>query len=110
MKKMITSSILLLLPILLFVFPILLFGQTINNLDADPGAGYWGYDISENADSTLSFVNESYVADPVAEGSGAMQLEYSAHNIEEWGGYAKIYHMMAGSDDEPESPLSLIHI
>ena len=98
MKKMITSSILLL-------FPILLFGQTINNLDADPGAGYWGHDISENADSTLSFVNESYVADPVAEGSGAMQLEYSAHNIEAWGGYAKIYHMMAGSDDEPGSPL-----
>ena len=98
MKKMITSSILLL-------FPILLFGQTINNLDADPGAGYWGYDISENADSTLSFVNESYVADPVTEGSGAMQLEYSAHNIEAWGGYAKIYHMMAGSDDEPGSPL-----
>ena len=98
MKKMITSSILLL-------FPILLFGQTINNLDADPGAGYWGHDISEHADSTLSFVNESYVADPVAEGSGAMQLEYSAHNIEAWGGYAKIYHMMAGSDDEPGSPL-----
>ena len=98
MKKMITSSILLL-------FPILLFGQTINNLDADPGAGYWGHDISENADSTLSFVNESYVADPVTEGSGAMQLEYSAHNIEAWGGYAKIYHMMAGSDDEPGSPL-----
>ena len=98
MKKMITSSILLL-------FPILLFGQTINNLDADPGAGYWGHDISENADSTLSFVNESYVADPVTEGSGAMQLEYSAHNIEAWGGYAKIYHMMAGSDDEPGSPM-----
>ena len=98
MKKMITSSILLL-------FPILLFGQTINNLDADPGAGYWGHDISEHADSTLSFVNESYVADPVAEGSGAMQLEYSAHNIEAWGGYAKIYHMMAGSDDEPGSPM-----
>ena len=34
-----------------------------------------------------------------------MQLEYSAHNIEAWGGYAKIYHMMAGSDDEPGSPL-----
>ena len=98
MKKIITSSILLL-------FPILLFGQTIDNFDADPGAGYWGHEISENADSTLSYINETYVADPVAEGSGAMQLEYSAHNIEAWGGYAKIFHQLGGSDDEPESPL-----
>ena len=98
MKKIITSSILLL-------FPILLFGQTINNFDADPGAGYWGHEISENADSTLSYINETYVADPVTEGSGAMQLEYSAHNIEAWGGYAKIFHQLGGSDDEPESPL-----
>ena len=98
MKKIITSSILLL-------FPILLFGQTIDNFDADPGAGYWGHEISENADSTLSYINETYVADPVTEGSGAMQLEYSAHNIEAWGGYAKIFHQLGGSDDEPESPL-----
>ena len=98
MKKMITSSILLL-------FPILLFGQTINNFDADPGAGYWGHEISENADTALSYINETYVADPVTEGSGAMQLEYSAHNIEAWGGYAKIFHMLGGSDDEPGSPM-----
>ena len=98
MKKMITNSILLL-------FPILLFGQAINNFDSDPGAGYWGHEISENADTTLSYINETYVADPVAEGSGAMQLEYSAHNIEAWGGYAKIFHQLGGSDDEPESPL-----
>ena len=98
MKKMMTNSILLL-------FPILLFGQAINNFDSDPGAGYWGHEISENADTTLSYINETYVADPVAEGSGAMQLEYSAHNIEAWGGYAKIFHQLGGSDDEPESPL-----
>ena len=95
---MITNSILLL-------FPILLFGQAINNFDADPGAGYWGHEISENADTALSYINETYVADPVTEGSGAMQLEYSAHNIEAWGGYAKIFHQLGGSDDEPESPL-----
>ena len=98
MKNKITSSILLLVP--LFVF-----GQTIDNFDALPEADYWGYEISENADSTLSFVNVSYITDPVTEGAGAMQLDYSAHNIEAWGGYAKIFHMLGGGDDEAGSPI-----
>ncbi len=82
--------------------PFFIFGQTIDNFDSEPAADYWGYEISENADTTLSYVNVSYVVDPLYEGSGAMQLDYSAHNIEAWGGYAKIFHMMAG---EPSSPL-----
>jgi len=98
MKHKITSSILLMVPLLLF-------GQMIDNFDAQPTADYWGYEISENADSTLSFVNVSYITDPVSEGAGAMQLDYSAHNIEAWGGYAKIFHMLAGGDDEPGSPV-----
>ena len=81
MKNKITSPILLL-------FPILLFGQMIDNFDAEPEAGYWVHEISANADPTLSYVNISYVTDPVTEGTGAMQLDYSAHNIEAWGGYA----------------------
>ena len=69
------------IPILL-LFPILLFGQMINSFDSEPDSSYWSYEISENADTTLSYVNISYVSDQVAEGSGAMQLDYSAHNIE----------------------------
>ncbi len=99
MKHKITSSILLMVPLLLF-------GQMIDNFDAEPTADYWGYEISASADSTLSFVNVSYITDPVSEGAGAMQLDYSAHNIEAWGGYAKIAHMLVGNDDEPGSPLS----
>ena len=98
MKQKITSTILLMVPLFLF-------GQMIDNFDAEPEAGYWGYEISENADSTLSFVNVGYVTDPVSEGAGAMQLDYSAHNIEAWGGYAKIFHMLGGGDDEPGSPV-----
>ena len=98
MKHKITSSILLMVPLLLF-------GQMINNFDAEPTADYWGYEISASADSTLSFVNVSYITDPVSEGAGAMQLDYSAHNIEAWGGYAKIAHMLVGNDDEPGSPI-----
>ena len=78
---------------LIFV-PLLSFGQMqINNFDSAPAdSNYWGYEISENADSTLSYVNVSYITDQVAEGTGAMQLEYSGHNSESWGGYAKIEH------------------
>ena len=97
MQHKITSSILLMVP--------LLFGQMIDNFDAEPEAGYWGYEISESADSTLSYVNVSYITDPVSEGAGAMQLDYSAHNIEAWGGYAKIFHMLGGGDDQQGSPI-----
>ena len=74
--------------------PLLLFGQMqLDSFDSAPAdSNYWGHEISENADSTLSFVNVSYITDQVAEGSGAMQLEYSGHNSESWGGYAKIFH------------------
>ena len=74
--------------------PLLSFGQMqIDSFDSAPAdSNYWGYEISENADSTLSYVNVSYITDQVAEGTGAMQLEYSGHNSESWGGYAKIEH------------------
>ncbi|MBT3607539.1 MAG: hypothetical protein HOI72_05925, partial [Candidatus Marinimicrobia bacterium] len=97
MKHKITSSILLMVPLLLF-------GQMINNYDAAPDPGYWGFESSDNADSLLSFVNVSYVTDPVSEGAGAMQLEYSVHNSEGFGGYTKLFHYVGGSDDEPGSP------
>ena len=87
-----------------FLFGQLEYGQGINNFDAAPvDSAYWGYDASENSDSTLSYVNISYVTDQVLEGTGAMKLDYSAHNIEAWGGYAKIYHMFPSPpvDDTP---------
>ena len=104
MKKMVTTLSVILVPFCLFGQ--LDYGQMINNFDAAPAdPNYWGYDASENSDSTLSFVNVSYVADPVSEGAGAMQLDYSAHNIEAWGGYAKIFHMSGGGDDGSGSPI-----
>ena len=98
MKNKITSSI-------LFLVPLFIFGQTINYFDSETSPDYWSHEISENADSTLSYINVSHVTDPVAEGAGAIQLDYSAHNIEAWGGYAKIFHMLGGGDDEPVSPV-----
>ena len=86
MNKVLTMIIALLIPVLSF-------GQQIDVFNSVPDTSYWDYEISASADSTLSFINASYVTDPLSEGSHALQLDYSAHNIEGWGGYAKIYHL-----------------
>ena len=101
-KKLIFSSILL-LPL------IFLSAQSINSFDSEPDdSTYWAWETSDNADPDSGYVNISYVTDQVAEGTGAMQLDYSAHNIEAWGGYSKIYHLAgsSGSTDPDESPLA----
>ena len=89
----------LLKSLMLILLPVFLNGQMINNFDSAPEEGYWGYDRSENSDSTLSNVTISYIpSGPGVEGDGAMQIDYSVHNSEAWGGYTKIFHMAAGSD------------
>jgi hypothetical protein len=83
--------------------------QYINDFDAAPAdTNYWEwydpvteggtatatghYAISTNADPALGWINVSYVADPVFQGEAAMQIEYSVHNSEGWGGYTKLQH------------------
>ena len=79
--------------LIISLVPVFIIGQGIDSFDSQPAdTAYWGHEISENADSALSYVNVSYVNDPVSEGTGAMKLDYSGHNIESWGGYAKLYH------------------
>ncbi|SVA43597.1 uncharacterized protein METZ01_LOCUS96451 [marine metagenome] len=102
MKKMVT----ILVPGLI---PIFLFGQMINNFDsAPPDTNYWmwydpiqeggqsstsgHYATNTNADADSAYIHVSYVSDPLSEGAGAMQVEYSVHNMEGWGGYTKIHH------------------
>jgi hypothetical protein len=75
-----------------FILPAFIFGQTVYNFDVEPDTSFWDFEISESADSTLSYTSLSYITDEVSEGSGAMRIDYSAHNIESWGGYAKVYH------------------
>ena len=80
--------------IIVFLISQFSYGQVIDNFDAAPAdSAYWGYEISASADSTKSFVNVNYITDEVSEGTGAMKLDYGAHNSESWGGYAKIEHM-----------------
>ncbi len=83
------------------------FEQVINSFDEAPAdTNYWAwfnptnqasdtaahFQASDNANPDSSFVHVSYVTSPVMFGAGAMKLEYSAQNIEGWGGYAKLEH------------------
>tara|TARA_Y100000588_G_scaffold390903_1_gene497756 strand:- start:21024 stop:25397 length:4374 start_codon:yes stop_codon:yes gene_type:complete len=99
MKKMLAILI-------LGLVPLYVSGQVIDSFDSAPAdTSYWQHERSQAAADSLSFVNPTYVTDPLYEGAGAMQLDYSAHNSESWGGYAKIYHM-AITPSEPEPVLS----
>ncbi|HEX9971797.1 MAG TPA: hypothetical protein VGD14_06980, partial [bacterium] len=93
----------LLLFCLFLMIPISLIGQQmINNFDAaSADTNYWAwftnhggkhYQTSGAADSAKGWILVSHVTNPVQEGAGAMKLEYSAHNIEGWGGYTKLEH------------------
>jgi len=84
--------------------------QVINNYDAAPAdTNYWAwyepvqegnttsgfsghYAISTSADSSLGWIQTSYVTDTVLEGEGAMRIDYSVQNAEGWGGYSKLQH------------------
>ncbi|MCF7904991.1 MAG: T9SS type A sorting domain-containing protein [Candidatus Marinimicrobia bacterium] len=105
MKTMLRTSVVL----TLLVFVVFAQAQVINNFDAAPAdTNYWEfynpvteggsatatghYAISTNANPEKGWIDVSYVTDPVLEGSGAMRVDYSAHNSEGWGGYSKLHH------------------
>ncbi len=79
---------------MLCFIPFMLSAQEIlDEFDQEPAdTTYWGYEISENADSTKSYTDLMYVTDPVKSGDGALQVDWGAHNIEVWGGYSKFEH------------------
>ena len=54
---------------------------------------YWIFESSDNSNSEFGFINHDIIYHPVFQGYGAMQIEYSVHNSEPFGGYSKIYHM-----------------
>ncbi len=88
--------------LLALLLPVLAFGQVIFNMDSAPAdTNYWAffdnhggkhYQTNGLASDENGWIKISYITDNVFEGSGAMQLEYSAHNKEGWGGYTKLEH------------------
>lgn len=106
MKTMIRTCIV----ISLLVFAVFANAQSVFNFDAAPAdTNYWEwfdplneggeiggpaahYATSTNADPDLGWIHKTYITDNVYEGAGAMQVDYSVHNSEGWGGYTKFDH------------------
>ena len=86
------------------LLPILIVSQSINNFDVEPDPGYWGFENSDNADPALSNTTLSTVSDAI-EGIGSMQVDYSVHNSESWGGYTKIFHYANPFGEDAGSPV-----
>ena len=86
------------------LLPILMVSQSLNNFDQDAEPGYWGVESSENSDPALSNTTLTTISDAI-EGVGAMQIDYSVHNSEAWGGYTKIFHYSNQFGDDSGSPV-----
>lgn len=76
--------------------------QMVNNFDvASADTNYWmyfdnqggqHYQTNGNADSSKGWIVINHITDPLFEGAGAMQIDYSVHNAENYGGYTKLEH------------------
>ncbi|GJQ63165.1 MAG: hypothetical protein SCALA702_22180 [Melioribacteraceae bacterium] len=64
--------------------------QIVDDYNTAQDTTYWTKVFSDQADPDNSILDYTYVTDPVQEGSHAMRLDYSIHNIEEWGGFGKL--------------------
>ncbi|MFH1197866.1 MAG: sugar-binding protein [bacterium] len=98
MKKLLTILLLMLSLNLLFAQE-----QIINSFDvASPDTNYWAYfanhggkhyQVATNATADKGYINLSHVTDPAPqEGTGSIQMDYSVHNSESYGGYTKLEH------------------
>ena len=97
MNKWITTFLFVLLPVMSH-------GQVINNFDTDLDPAYFGTENSDNADPTLSTTTVTTVS-PGFDSPSAIQIEYSAHNSEPWGGYTKLFHYANPFGDDTGSPV-----
>jgi hypothetical protein len=89
---------------LFILVPVISFGQVINNFDTELDPGYFGTENSDNADPTLSTTTVTTVS-PGYDSPAAIQIEYSAHNSEGWGGYTKLFHYANPFGDDTGSPV-----
>lgn len=66
--------------------------QMINNFDAFTDSSYFFFNQNESADTNVSYMDYQFVEDNVAEGTGAMRVDYGVHNAESWGGFVRLEH------------------
>jgi len=111
MKAMLRTMIVL----SFLVFAVAAHAELLNSFDEAPAdTNYWEwydpvqegsttssftghYATSTNADSSLGWIVRSYNSTDFVEGSASMQIEYSVHNSEAWGGYTKLHHFQPDS-------------
>ncbi|HES59768.1 MAG TPA: hypothetical protein ENO18_04980, partial [Caldithrix sp.] len=93
-KYLFLLTFLMLIPISMFAQPV---EQVVQSFDTELDTSYFREEISEHADTALSFINWGLETSEVHSGAGALSFDYSAHNIESWGGYAKLEHMAPDS-------------
>ena len=73
-EEVVMKSTMIMVILIALLIPLVVFGQSIDNFDSEPDSGYWIHEISENADTALSYVDISYITDPVFEGSANQEL------------------------------------
>ena len=86
--------------VVLMTLPVWVRAQmVVETFDQAPSdTTYWNHVTSVHADTAKSHVHVSYITDVVKVGTGAMQLDWAVHNIESWGGFAKIEHWYPDSN------------
>ncbi len=57
---------------------------------------YWQFVGTKNADSLLSYVNVYYDSINCYENGKSLNLNWSVHNCESWGGFSRIEHWLPG--------------
>ncbi len=72
--------------------------QVIQSFDTQLDSTYWVYENNGLADADLSYIIQYVNDDDFVEGTGCMEVQYSAHNTETWGGYTEIWHLVPGSE------------
>jgi len=69
--------------------------EIIQSFD-NPLEDYWVFQNNGAADPDLAYMYLTYNQDEFVEGTGSLEVEYSAHNTESWGGYTEIWHLEPG--------------
>jgi hypothetical protein len=79
--------------LMMFCLPALLSAQVIQSFDVQLDSSYWDFDASVAHNPEVGWIEYPLETEEVHNGSGAMRINYSVHDIETWGGYSAIAYM-----------------
>ena len=82
---------------LLFLTPIFSQDLIINSFDVESDFDSEYFQLDLTGDSSIGYANYG-PANASYDGNGAIEIEYSAHNSEDWGGFTKLSHFHPDPD------------